>query len=108
MRRSTVYFGADFNLKNEKPNYDMAGSNERAAETIERLKQARPMRKSGKRPSILSPMGRIEEEPAQRSSIGGGSEVDDGVRTMDDDDADGGNGYGNMEGEEESESSEGE
>jgi hypothetical protein len=75
--RSTVYFGADFNLKYEKPNYDMAGSNERAAETIEKLKQARPMRKSGKRLSMLSPMGRIEEEPAQRSSAGDRSEIDD-------------------------------
>jgi hypothetical protein len=104
--RSTVYFGADFNLKNEKPNYDMAGSNERAAETTERLKQARPMRKSGKRSSILSPMGQIEEEPARESSVGGGSEIDDNeYRTMEDDHADGGNDRGGMEGEEQSKSS---
>ena len=85
----------------------MAGSNERAAETIERLKQARPMRKSGKRLSMLSPMGRIEEEPTQRSSAGDRSEIDDdGDKKMDDDDADGGNGHGETEGKEESESPE--
>jgi hypothetical protein len=96
----------DLNLKHEKPNYDMAGLNERATETIERLKQARSMRKSGKRSSIVSPMGRIEEEPAQRSGVGGWSEVDDEDRTIDDDNTDGGNGYGDMEGEEVRESSE--
>jgi hypothetical protein len=59
---STIYFGADVNLKYEKPNYDMAGSNERAAETIERLRQAKPMQKSGKKNKMLSPMAPIEEE----------------------------------------------
>jgi hypothetical protein len=105
--RSTVYFGADFNLKNERPNYDMAGSNERAAETIERLKQARPMQKSGKRLSMLDPMGQIEEEPTQRSSAGDRSEIDDdGDKKMDDDDADGGNSHGETESQGESESPE--
>ncbi|GAB7336430.1 hypothetical protein MBLNU13_g09726t3 [Cladosporium sp. NU13] len=66
----------DHKLKWSKPDYSMAGSSERAAETIERLKQARPMRESGKKSKVLSPMGRIGEEVEQELSVGEGSMVD--------------------------------
>ena len=105
---STIYFGADANLKYEKPNYDTAGSNERAAKTIERLRQAKPMRKSGKKSKVLSPMARIDEEQpvTERKGVCCGSEMDpDGDRAMDDEEEEN-DGHGGLEGEEESEVSE--
>ena len=89
--RSTIYFGADCNLKWAKPDYSMAGSSERAAETIERLKKAQRMRESGKKSEFFSPMVRIGEEVEQESGDGsvidsqgvvemnGGTDEDDGV-----------------------------
>lgn len=55
----------------------MAGSSERAAETIERLKQARPIQKSGKENNFLSPVGRLRAKVEQELGVGGGSVVDE-------------------------------
>lgn len=76
MGRSTIYFGADYNLKWAKPDYSMAGSSERAAETIERLKKAQPLGKSGKKSKAFSPLACIGEEVEQESSVGDGSVID--------------------------------
>lgn len=93
--RSTIYFGADYDLKWAKPDYSMAGASERAAETIERLKKAQPMRKSGKKSKAFSPMARIGGEVEQELSVGDGSVIDgQGDVEMnggaDEDDSDGG------------------
>ena len=69
-------FGADYNLKWAKPDYSMAGASERDAETIERLKKAQSIRKSGKKSKVFSLMARIGEEVEQEWSVGDGSAID--------------------------------
>lgn len=100
---STFYFHADTNLKSQERAYNMVGASEKASETFERLKSSRPMSKTSKKKTVLSPMARIKEEQAERPSVHNGSEVDDeGDSKMEDgvdeDDDDGG-----VESEEESE-----